>query len=166
MERNLYAPPAAPVADPVEPPRERPVEVAWAVRLLWASLVAGFLVELSQSLPQISLGYLILFIATRSVRYLISVWILLKIAAGRNWARLIFVAILVLGVGYTAYNWRVYVVGFSGRYPVHATASIAKALLDIAAACLLFMPGASRWFKPPNAATLSPGSATAPRPST
>jgi hypothetical protein len=165
MERNLYAPPAAPVADPMEPVQDRPPEVTWAVRLYWASLAAGFFVELSQSLPQLSLGFLIFFIATRGVRYLISVWILLQIATGRNWARLIFVVVLALGLGYTAYNWQIYAVGFGGRYPVHATASIAKVVLDIGVACLLFMPRANRWFKPVRAAVASSGSATAPRPS-
>ena len=44
MERNLYSPPAAPVADPVETEEakgERPKEVTWALRLLWASFVLG-----------------------------------------------------------------------------------------------------------------------------
>ena len=46
MERNLYSPPAAPVADPVEIEEAkgaRPAEVTWALRLLfWRAYAANF----------------------------------------------------------------------------------------------------------------------------
>ena len=53
MERNLYSPPAAPVADPVETEAatgERPAQVTWALRLLWASVVLGGIDLLQQTL--------------------------------------------------------------------------------------------------------------------
>ena len=41
MDRNLYAPPAATVADPVEVAVDRPKEVTWAMYCIWVSVAIG-----------------------------------------------------------------------------------------------------------------------------
>jgi hypothetical protein len=149
MERNLYAPPSAAVADPVAPREERPLEVVWAVRLLWTSLAVGVVTVVGPYLLEISVGLLIYLILAGGARYVISVWVILRIASGHNWARILYLVVLVAGFGYMALNWQGYALLFTGKQPLTTAAWIAKTLLDIGAGCLLFMPRANRWFKPP-----------------
>jgi hypothetical protein len=165
MERNLYAPPAATVADPVAPREERPLEVVWALRLLWASLAVGVVTVVGPYLLEISVGLLIYLILAGGARYVISVWVILRIASGRNWARILYLVILVAGFGYMALNWQVYAQLFTFRQPLAAASWIAKTLLDIGAACLLFMPRANRWFKPPRTPSTPAESLTSQPPS-
>jgi hypothetical protein len=151
MERNLYAPPAAPVADPVEAPEDRgrrPIEVTWAVRLLWASLAVGVVGQLWQYLLRLPFGYLIILLVALAIRCVISVWVLYRIANGRNWARLVLLAILLLGLAYIGYNWRVYAAIFNGTLNEALVSTITKTILDIGATGLLFTPAANRWFRP------------------
>jgi hypothetical protein len=163
MDRNLYAPPAADVADPVEPKAERPLEVIWAVRLLWTSLAVGIATVIGPYLLTISPGLLLYLLFAGGARYVISIWILLKIDGGRNWARIVFLVVLVAGLGYTALQWQTYAPLFKGKQPLTEAAWIAKTLLDSGAACLLFMPRANRWFKPPRIADPPTESLTSPR---
>ena len=149
MERNLYAPPASTVADPVAPREERPLEVVRAVRLLWISLAIGVVGLLAQYLLEISIGLIVYLLISGGARYLISMWIILRIASGRNWARIVFLVILLAGLGYMIFNWHYYAQFFTGEHPLAAFELAAKTLLNLAAAWLLFMPRANRWFKPP-----------------
>jgi hypothetical protein len=149
MDRNVYAPPTAAVADPVVPREERPLEVVWALRLLWTSLAVGVVTVVGPYLLEISVGLLIYLIIAGGARYVISVWVILRIAGGHNWARILYLVVLVAGIGYTAVNWQSYVPLFTFKQSLTAAPWIAKTLLDIGAACLLFMPRANRWFKPP-----------------
>jgi hypothetical protein len=149
MERNLYAPPAAAVADPVAPREERPLEVTRAVRLLWISLAIGVIGLLARYL-EFSIGSIVYLLIGEGARCLILTWIILKIAAGRNWARIVVLVALLASLGRTTFNWHYYAQFFTGAHPLTALELAAKALLDLGAACLLFMPRANRWFKPPH----------------
>jgi hypothetical protein len=160
MERNLYAPPGATVADPVEPREERPIEVTWAVRLMWTSLAVGVITVLGPYLLQISVGLLLYLLIAGGIRYVISAWIILKIARGRNWARFLFLTVFIFGLGSMAVKWQVYSQVITGKNTLTAVTFVAKTLLDIGAACLLFMPRANRWFRPPRAAITSSESLT------
>lgn len=155
MERNLYAPPAAPVADPVIAREARPLEVVWALRLLWTSLAVGVATMVGQYVLDLSFGLLIYLIIAGGARYVISVWVVLRIAGGHNWARILYLIVLVAGLGYAAVNWETYAALLTFKYPLASTSSIAKTALDIGAGCLLFMPRANRWFKPPRTPGLS-----------
>jgi len=149
MERNLYAPPTAAVADPVVPREERPLEVLWAVRLLWISLAVGVIGVLAKYLLEISIGLIVYLLISEGARYLISTWLILRIASGHNWARIVFLVIYVAGLGYMIFNWHSYAQWFTGEHLLYALELVAKTLLDLGAACLLLMPRANRWFKPP-----------------
>jgi hypothetical protein len=155
MERNVYAPPTAAVADPVTPREDRPLEVVWALRLLWTSLAVGVASVVGPYLLDMSVDLLIYLLIAGAARYVISVWVILRIAGGHNWARILYVIVLVAGIGYTAINWQSYAPLFTFKHPLAAAASIAKTLLDSGAACLLFMPRANRWFKPARALSAS-----------
>ena len=148
MERNLYAPPAAPVADPVETEAakgERPKEVTWALRLLWASFVLGGIELLQQRFLRVSL---VLVLLTSGIPYVIVGWILYKIGRGRHWARVIYLLLWLFGIAYAVLFWRPYAAAFDGKHSMSAVITVAKAALDAAGIVLLFVPAANRWFRP------------------
>ena len=125
------------------------MEVVWAVRLLWTSLAVGVIGQLAQYLLEISFGLIVYLLIFGGARYLISTWIILRIASGHNWARIVFLVMYAVSFGYMIFNWHSYVQLFTGEHPLNALELVAKTLLDLGAACLLFMPRANHWFKPP-----------------
>ncbi len=150
MERNLYAPPPLLLPTRSRPVAPQPLEVVWALRLLWTSLAVGIVTALAPVLLQISVGLLIYFIIVGAARYVISIWIIMRIRGGHNWAAYplfhracgrpwLYRIQLAAGISAVA-RWQT----ASGRSsggdqiaPGHRRA------------CLLLMPRASRWFKPP-----------------
>jgi hypothetical protein len=148
MERNLYSPPAAPVADPVETEEamgERPAEVTWALRLLWASLVLGGIELLQQRFLRVSLVFVLL---TSGIPYVIVGWLLYKIHRGRHWARVTYLVLWLFGIAYVLLFWRVYAAYFDGKHSMAAGTRVAETLLDAVGSVLLFVPAANRWFRP------------------
>ena len=125
------------------------MEVAWAVRLLWISLAIGVIGVLAQYLLEISIGLIVSLLISGGARYLITTWLILRIAGGHNWARIVFLVIYIAGLGYMIFSWHSYAQWFTGEHPLYALELAAKTLLDLGAAFLLFMPRANRWFKPP-----------------
>ena len=153
MERNLYAPPAAPVVDPAETKKllgDRPEEVIWAMRLLWTSFAVGIIATLAQNFLRSPLFFLVL---TSGIPYLILGWILFKIGRGRHWARVTYLVLWMLGIVYTGYFWKHYAAFFDGKHSMAAARVVTETLLDLVGLCLLFMPRANRWFKPEDATT-------------
>jgi len=165
MERNLYAPPTAAVADPVAPREVRPLEVVRAVRLLWISLAISVISLLARYLLEISIGLIVYLVIVGGSQYLVTTWIILRIAGGHNWARIVFLVVLLAGLGYAIFNWHYYAQFFTGASPLTALEIAAKTFLDLGAACLLFMPRANHWFKPPRTPSASAESLTSEPPS-
>jgi hypothetical protein len=143
--RNPYAPPGAPVTDASDfKAREpRPLQVTWAVRLLW--------VDLALSVPQVGLGWsgdrgflLNLLTAGMSVVLLaFEAWVILKISAGRNWARWVALVSVVVGVP----------TAFITVGQMQEVSSF-EVVLDLAATCvdgialyLLFISSGRQWFR-------------------
>lgn len=154
MDRNLYAPPAAAVADPVEVKAERPKEVTWAMNLIWAALVIGTAAGLlsmattlftaspfgtSATVAVVAIGV--------GVRIVITVWVNTRIALGRNWMRILLAVLFASGVVYFAVEWRAYANLLTGKAPLFFMATLVRSLLNVATMVLLFTPRANRWFK-------------------
>jgi hypothetical protein len=145
---NPYAPPNAPVADlsPARLVSECPASVLWAVRLLWAGLALGALFMAFKPLPTLS-GMAAL--GARAIGLLVLApwpWLVLKIAAGRNWARLTWIVIVSLGTLVTLISpERVIRLDPLGR----ASFTI-QTTLQLVVFVLLLSPRARRWFKPPD----------------
>jgi len=148
MERNLYSPPAAPVADPVEIEEAkgaRPAEVTWALRLLWASVVLGGIEVLQQRFLRVSL---VLVLLTSGTPYVTAGWLLYKIGRGRHWARVTYLVLSLFGIAYMLLFWRAYAPYLDGKHSMAAVTRIAETLLDAVGSVLLFVPAANRWFRP------------------
>jgi hypothetical protein len=157
MERNLYAPPAAPVADPTEIRQHRPKLVEWAVWSLWVSVAIGIVTPVLQYTVLFTVGSVLLVLVGNVIRYTLAGWIIIRIGQGRHWARILLVLWDTVGLVSIAYQWQAYRDFYLARPMWLGAAAATKLVLDYTAAVLLFTPPANRWFKPPRpAADLAP----------
>jgi hypothetical protein len=85
-QHNPYAPPKAPVAE-IEESIARPEAVGTAMKLLWISLGLTF-AEIALDWEGQAAGGLVAFLVFTAIGIAITVWLLLKIRVGRNWARI------------------------------------------------------------------------------
>ena len=143
---NPYAPPSAVVAD-IPPPlavSARPPSVLWAVRLLWVAVALGALFIAVRRLPPMSSG--VSPLAVRAFGLLVLAlwgWLVLKIAAGRNWARLTWIVITALGTLSTLISPQ----KLARLGPIEQASFTLQTTLQLAACVLLVSPRARRWFK-------------------
>jgi hypothetical protein len=150
MERNLYAPPAAPVADPVETleDRPRPWQVVWAVWLLWVSFAIGLLAAILQSITLFTFEAVLISLLSNGIRYLLTAWVNIKVSQGRNWARILILLWMLVALALVAFRWREYP-GLLASASLDWVPTTAKFVLDCVALVLLFTPTANRRFKQP-----------------
>jgi cell division protein FtsW (lipid II flippase) len=151
MSRNPYSPPEAPVGTPEEPLRERPKQVAWASWLLWASVLLGFVTlyvsddvsrsmeEMDEEMRGLMRVFMIVFMAVTVAIYL---WCIDRMRAGRNWARVVLLAFLLLGITSDL---------MPGEFEESAAYIGLRAIdlvLQVAAMVLMFRAPGSEWFRP------------------
>lgn len=146
MNPNPYAPPQAHVTD--APPDtgqefERPITVRVAAWLLWLSLavfVVSFLIRIkSAAFPA---GSLKMAIATTVLNVAVSLWLNLKIVAGRNWARIVWLVLFLIGVLLTAALFLTVL-----RKNIANPLLFLQGLVSMVTAVLLLTPSAGRWFR-------------------
>jgi hypothetical protein len=157
MDRNVFAPPTATVADPVETGEPRPQQVTWAMICIWTWLAA----DIGQALSSMSillintalgssffLGAILIPLALEiGIPTAFSIWINSSIARGRHWARVLVAVFVALGV-VGALDGGTFQGPFNGELALLVVIlQAAKILLGIIAAVLLFTPPANRWFK-------------------
>lgn len=152
MNDNRYAAPATLVAD-VEDTAvgERPRNVVIGVALLWIQLVLGIPgmvyqalnppVEITEELVRtITLVTMAVVMTGSVVLYAVLNW---KCWQGRNWARIVH--LVFLGLGLAAIYWALPKT-FS-MSTIRGVVYVVQMLLDIAAVMLLFSRPANAWFK-------------------
>jgi len=151
-DRNLYAPPAAAVADPVVATAARPREVTWAMICIWTWLAVTIgqrALPAAITLVNASLGIgeiLIFFVLPMGLPAVIAAWINSNIAQGRNWARIVVVIFFAISLVYRAFQWKAYLLVLNPKTAL-AALQLVKLPLDTAAVVLLFLPRSNRWFK-------------------
>jgi hypothetical protein len=124
---------------------ERPSEVDLAVAILWTSFtlgVAGSLVVLYPFFTSNARSTLfplsVLFIFLSGYSYLIS-----AISNGKNWARICFLVIFLIGICYAIFDLSTY---FSGSI-FRDIVKVLQDLMQITALAALFAPNSNRWFE-------------------
>jgi hypothetical protein len=152
MERNPYAPPVSHVADPTENRGERPKEVHQAIRLLWIGFVLGivgiFLQPMKTNAPAQWIGILI----GGAIAFGIWAWVIVKIANGRNWARILFIVLAIIGLVFSAFSLPFTLPIYKAR-PLSGVLAAVNLVLEVSTLYLLLTTAARTWFKPPQAAT-------------
>jgi hypothetical protein len=99
MEQNPYAPPQAPVAE-AEParPAVKPSQVVLAVRLLWGMLALGLMNSAVQWPKLVEATPAEMIVAIQLVTFAIVGWLTIKISSGRNWARITYLVLFLIGL--------------------------------------------------------------------
>jgi hypothetical protein len=142
--RNPYAPPLAAVADPISPaPLHRPRQVVVATWLLWAALALGIAKWMLEWGSVDSALPLHIAMPAAVAGFAIRAWLMTKIDAGRNWARVTFLVLSLWGfVAFLATASRVF-----ARSPTSAILKVSIYVLLLAAFSLIFTRPGSEWFK-------------------
>jgi len=127
-------------------PVTRPSQVTRAVQLLTCGLVIGFIataIRLWGHVPMLSLvlGLLMLLVFLSLCFFLIR-----KIAAGRNWARIVLLVLVILGTPFAIPAY----IAEARVNVVPGVLSIIIVVLQVIATVLLFLPPANRWFRKPS----------------
>ena len=143
MNTNRYAPPFANVDEPSDEPRApRPMQVVWALRLLWASTVLSIPETWFEATHAPSTPALIVGVALEAIMIAIACYLFVCIHRGRNWARIVTLIFTVLSTA---------VVVFGPPLPDRSTLDQAcvwiNTVSDIVSMGLLFMPASSSWFR-------------------
>ena len=145
MPSNPYQPPNAEVADAPQtlPPRPR------AVRLACQLVLSSFLLGLVTLLPGVDVPRpedeaipAVFFIVVVAIFGAITVWLVHTTYQGRNWARWALLAYLILG-------WFLAAGELSSdfeRSPLVGSLNVAVAVMELAAASLLFAGAGAKWF--------------------
>jgi len=133
--------PNAIASSDIDIPAERPSQVLLAVRLLWASLGLGIVTSAIMR-PHLPPGRETLFIQVATFALL--GWLTYKIWAGRNWARITFLVLWVLGfIPAVPILLRTF-----GVSPLAGSINLVQSLLQIVALYLVFTNPGRSWFKP------------------
>jgi hypothetical protein len=155
VDHNPYKPPEANVTDRANgaPKMEMPKQVLLATRLMWLTLLVGLVAILLSGEPANTLstidanvrGTVLVFVAViLAISTLFLAWILQKVKAGRNWARIVLLVLTVLSI--------VNQMSSPGELieiaPILFIAALVNMVLEIWSLVLLFRPPGADWFKP------------------
>ena len=122
---------------------QKPRPIVTAVNLLWASLAVGLVKmlmdfsNLSTVAPAAFTNFILVF------TFALSGFLIFKISAGRNWARITFLVLFIIGV----LPALPIVFGEFSRSAVVGALSVAQIGLQVYALFLLFTQPGSGWFR-------------------
>jgi len=156
-ERNLYAPPAAPVADiRPEARQDSPWQLVAAIRLICGALVVGLIhtpFVLNRRVPgfaDMPGAAIAILVAILIVVFVIVGLFIRAIYRGRLWARITYSLLAVGGsLPFTARYWERLL-----HSPVDGGIEIVQVLLEWSAVVLLWSGPTTRWFKERRSPTL------------
>lgn len=121
----------------------RPKEVTRAVQFISASFIIGGIRAVFDLAQKVSGGSLFVAILVLVVFLGICFFFVGKIAAGRNWARIVFLVLLIIGVPLALPG---YLQDLRTNL-LHGSVSIIVAILQLIGVCLLFTKKSNLWFK-------------------
>jgi hypothetical protein len=122
---------------------QKPQPVVTAVNLLWASLAVGLVKmlmdfsNLTAVAPAAFTNFILIF------TFALIGFLIFKISAGRNWARITFLVLFIIGVLPTL----PIVLGEFSRSAVVGALSVAQIGLQVYALILLFTQPGNSWFR-------------------
>lgn len=146
VERNRYAPPGSDVADAPasgRSPMARPRTVTVAVLFMVASLVVSLLVDTPVQVRAVRAGEQPVFTLVILVVFdVFAAWLIARVHAGRNWARIVSLALLAIGL---AVAWAE--PSLAGDTAIQVVAAVVTTVLDAVGMVLLFTRPGSAWFR-------------------
>ena len=143
MNNIRYAPPVAEVGDIADEARApRPLQVVWAVRLLWASTLFSIPEFYFEATRARSAGAMITGLVFEAVVTAFACYLYVCIYRGKNWARIVTLIFTVLSTTVVVFG-----PALPGRSNFDHVFTWLNTVTDIACMCLLFTSAGSRWFK-------------------
>src|SRR5215831_8989516 len=143
---NPYSPPRAEVFDfaQLDQRIDRPRHVFHAVALLWITLILQATgLFFMWRLFRLADAMFLALIAFSTVTWGITAWIVAMIERGRNWARITYLVLFLLGAPFVVVS---IVVSF--RYtPIAALSAVLQLALQLTAMIMVFIPPAGAWFR-------------------
>lgn len=121
----------------------RPREVAMAIRLILLSLALGLLVSATQAAQRVSGVPLVLTLVIVVVFYGVLVLFVSRISAGRNWARIIFLVLVVIGLPFAVPTY----IGQLRQNVLLGVVGIVILILQVVGTYLLFTKNSNAWFR-------------------
>ena len=134
------------------PLRQRPKNIILAIRLLWGSLALGalgvalswdFAFSQTQMPPDFPMDKNLFFLLIILFTYAIMSWVVLKISSGRNWARILWLIVFIIGIPISIPN----LTTVYNQSKVIFLISIINSGLQLIAVCFLFSKAGNVWFK-------------------
>ena len=125
-------------------PNPKPVVVTIATRMLYSTLAIGVIrcsLEWSR-LTQVTSPVLIFISMTFTLG--IMLWLTYKMDNGRNWARITFLVLCILGVPFAVLP----LLRSLSNSPISGALGLAQVALQLAALIFLFRRDARLWFRP------------------
>lgn len=122
----------------------KPSQVTLALQLLWGSVGLGVF-EFLFRWPNIDNAAPLSFVLVVAIATTALVsWLIVMIGRGRNWARIVYLVVFLLGVPLIAFGLTEELT----RRPVIGLINLAQMALQAVALVLLFRPPGSSWFRP------------------
>lgn len=134
----------------LKPDTDRPVQVTYAVFLLYAFLAISLLVYLGHSIvffflntEEYSQPQFLFDLFVTAIAYMLMLFVTVKIANGKNWARWFLLIGFVLSLVITTIGLRELI----SRDAISGVISLSQVLVTAVAVALLFQRPSSAWFK-------------------
>src|SRR5688572_3939693 len=145
MNHNPYTPPRAPVSDAAEvsQPAQKPKQVSMAAQMLWATLGLGVINTALQWEYLTAVFSVEMLVAIQLVTLGIVAWLTIKISAGRNWARITYLVLTILGLPAILLQ----LPATFARAPVSGLIGGLQLALQLYALYLIFFEPGRRWFR-------------------
>lgn len=148
MSHNPYSPPSAVVDDVSAPVPQRPRPVALGVRLLWLSLVIGipgaiYNLMITESPVMSKSAQVAISLVSWAIGLLIFYWLIMSVWKGKNWARIVQLVFIVLGLLFAV--WSVPLVFRAGT--LMGITYVLQTALNMVAVTLFFLPISNAWFR-------------------
>jgi uncharacterized membrane protein len=142
-----YAPPASKVSDTPDPQHlfPKPMQVRIAVWLLWLLIVLALPTLYFELRQTSSYGEALFITIVMAALLAFAAFINVQISKGRNWARIVFLVVVVLSVGL------MFLPDEGGRpiSTVESTLSGISLIVDLVVVYLLFSWPGALWFRQP-----------------
>lgn len=121
----------------------RPIEVTRAVRFLLASLAIGLMASAIHVAQRVSGAPLVLALLIVIAFFGVYLLLVSRISAGRNWARIIFLVLVLFGLPFAVPTY----LAELRRSILWGSVSILVALLQLIGTYLLFTKNSNLWFR-------------------
>lgn len=121
----------------------RPMTVTRAVQLFYASFAIGSIKTVFDLAHKMSGVILILAIVFAFIFLGICCFFVNRIGAGRNWARIVFLVLLIIGLPLSVPQY----LAELRTSPIHGGVSVLVAILQVIGIVLLFTKSSNQWFR-------------------